>query len=147
MAQGFYSYTYQFGELSAAFPDGTWFARPCIKVNLRTAGDKETHHFLAIADTGADYCVFPADFADRLGLDYETMPSAPAFGIGSNEEFRFSVVEMEVDQLGIWPVYVAFYRGWDGRNSGLLGHFGFLERFKATFDLSRDAFQLEEKNG
>jgi hypothetical protein len=143
MVKGEYSYTLQELDRSAAFPTGHNAPRALVSANL-SLGERETGRFVAIADTGADYCSFPADLAAALGLDFDQMPSANAFGLGDKANFRFSMVTLEVDQLGSWSIYAAFCKDWNGRKLGFLGQLGFFDRFRVTFDLQNGVFEIED---
>jgi hypothetical protein len=138
-----YKYTTCGLNASPAFPEGHSVSRTLITVSLNN-GELSTGQFLALVDTGADYCVFPADFAEPLGLNYEVLPSASVSGVGEDQQVRFSSVRLELQGFGEWKIYAGFSKLWNGRNLGMLGHLGFLERFKITLDPSNGIFKLEE---
>jgi hypothetical protein len=100
--------------------------------------------FYALVDTGSDYCLFPSDFTPHLGLDFTQMPSITGYGIGQDNDMRFATLDLEITGLGKWLVYAAFSRLWDGRETGLIGHVGFFDRFKVRFDWRSKIFEIEE---
>lgn len=141
----FVTFPYDVGPLdrSDAFPHGQTALRPVLTATLR-AGDRHTDPFSGLVDSGADYCVFPADFAKHLGLDYESLPSAIAHGLGEDQQMRFATVTLEVEKLGTWEIYAGFSDLWNGRGIGMLGQLGFFDRFKITFDSTRRIFEVRE---
>jgi hypothetical protein len=95
-----------------------------------------------LVDTGADYCLFPADFAVRLGLDLNNLPPALVYGAGSDNDVRFAIVQIEFDDLGKWELLAGFSPAWNGREAGALGNLGFLDRFRISFDWSKKEFEV-----
>src|ERR1700686_2216187 len=131
-----YEYTAVALDPSPAFPEGHSVPRTVIAVSLKN-GECRTGQFLALVDSGADYCVFPADFGEPLGLNYESLPSASVSGVGEDQQVRFSAVRLELHGFGEWEIYAGFCKSWNGRNLGMLGHLGCLERFRIAFDPSK----------
>jgi hypothetical protein len=127
---------------SQAFPDGHDAKRPMLPVFLRNEGNR-TAEILAVADTGADYCQFPAYLLEVLGLEYDFLPIGPCTGVGSDDDARFAYVTLEVPQIGEWVIHAGFSKICDS-TTFLLGHQGFLERFLAAFYYHGEEFILQE---
>jgi hypothetical protein len=121
---------------SSAFPNGYTISRPLIWVGLKYGGRSIPNVFSSISDTGCDYCVFPADYLDPLGIDTKGLPCGDVKGMGEHHPFYFSNVTLWVDGLGEWEVYAGFSEYLRGTQSGFLGFRGFVDRFRIEFDCS-----------
>ena len=75
---------------SPAHPEGNWRHSPVITVGLATRKDSERIYLLALIDSGADACVFHADFGRQIGLKIEEGPSAEYFGVGGQKIVSYS---------------------------------------------------------
>jgi len=140
-----YSFEYTKGTIPAseAFPAGHTVKRPYLEVRLASK-EQETGTFCAMVDTGADYCMFSADHLPTLGLTFDFLPVAPAFGLGSDSNIRFAYVRLKNKDLGDWLIYAGFSKSMNSLDPSLLGHSGFLERFKAKFDYANGLLSLED---
>jgi hypothetical protein len=143
MATHSWEYTTGKFPLSEAFPKGHATKRPYVNASLRSEGF-ETHSFFAIADTGADYCMFSATLLPELGLEFDFLPVAESSGLGEDSNVRFAYVSLNVEDIGEWTIYAGFSKSKPCDDPALLGHFGFLERFRAVFDPSRGVFELTD---
>lgn len=123
----------------SAFPEGYTVCRPIIYVRLRL-DDIWTQPIVSVVDTGADYCTFFGNVAEELGLDFDSLPSAPTQGLGQSV-VRVAPVDLDADVYGQWPIRAAF-----SPNSfpfALLGHVGFLDRLKFSTNPTKMVFTLE----
>jgi hypothetical protein len=130
-------------ETTDAFPNGHTVNRTLITVSLRN-GDFVTDSFYGIVDSGADYCMFPASLLGALGIDRNSLRLSSARGLGEDRAIMFATVKLDANQLGAWPVYAAFSDQWNDMNHAMLGHCGFLERFRLSLDPSSQIFELED---
>lgn len=98
----------------------------------------------AIVDSAADHCLFPLNFAQKLGLDLPAMPVAKSGGIGT-PGIPTAHANVTVDLQGIlrFDVYAGFTAGMDLWGVGLLGQRGFFDRFDVTFRHREDVFIIE----
>jgi hypothetical protein len=123
-------------EPNAAFPNGYTISRPLIWVGLKYGERSIPNVFFSIIDTGCDYCVFPADYLEPLGIDIKGLPRGNVRGMGEDHPIYFSNVTLWVDELGEWEVYAGFSEYLRGTESGFLGFRGFIDRFRVEFDTS-----------
>ncbi len=95
-------------------------------------------HFLSVIDSGADHCVFPATYGERLGINIDSGIHMPAHGVGGADNWYFHNLKVWVaieGQVWHWECSAAFSRGTDNLGIGLLGRMGFFELFEAvSFD-------------
>jgi hypothetical protein len=118
---------------SDAFPSGDEIPRALCFVGIRS-GEKGSKIIQAMIDTGSDFCIFPADVLDDIGIGENTLKVGPVKGLGEGQKTYFATVTLWVENLGEWEVYAGFSEYLRGTGSGLLGFRGFMERFKIEFD-------------
>jgi hypothetical protein len=126
-----FPYFSQIAKGNAAFPQGWACRRPQIAVSL-IHGAKRLSTF-GLLDTGADHCLFPESFMAALGIDPGSTLSQSTMGVGGVSLTYFREVTIEVPRFAAISAYVGFSVGMEPWGIGLLGHRGFLDRFKVTF--------------
>jgi len=112
---------------------------------------------MAVVDSGADFCVFPYDFADQLGMNLDHAERIVIYGIsGVEHEARLAQVKLGIvdpntgDRAFEVPVNCAFCFNYkfgdkdsrDGGGTPLLGQSGFFNHFTITFRKSIHRFHL-----
>jgi hypothetical protein len=128
-------YTRHRVDPNPAFPCGEEIPRVLCWVGIKQGG-KHSTVIQAMIDTGSDYCVFPADVLDELGIDKGSLPLGEIRGMGEAQNIYYATVTLWVKDVGEWEVYAGFSEYLRITGSGLLGFRGFLERFKIVFDPS-----------
>ncbi|MEK7514019.1 MAG: retropepsin-like aspartic protease [Patescibacteria group bacterium] len=127
---------------SDAFPDLKEVWRPVIPVKI--SYEKKEYGYLALVDSGADFCIFHADIAEALGLSVKKGKTSPIFGVTKGEgKVYYHYVDLEI---GGWKInsYVGF--SYDLRFPlGILGQRGFFEFFSIDFDLRKRIVDLRPK--
>jgi hypothetical protein len=109
------------------------------EVPLQMFGPAGSVTSLAIVDTGADNTILPLAIAQKLQIKREECkgPSASAFG-GQQIAMKYADIQLGLDdgQLQLkWHARVYFAAlQHPGPETILVGHQGFLDYFKATFD-------------
>ena len=97
--------------------------------------------FPSIVDSGADYCIFPANIAEDVGLDIEKGKKLPMHGIGGEEFIYFHKLKVFVDiEDATWQFDcpVGFSRGMSPKGVGYLGRSGFFDLFKMVSFMEED---------
>jgi hypothetical protein len=91
--------------------------------------------------------VFPLSFAAALGLDPLKMKAQGSMGMGSyNVPTYYENVTMRISfgsHVQEYPLYAGFTQGLEQQGVGLLGQFGFFDRFNVLFDRARGLFHVE----
>lgn len=98
-----------------------------------------------LVDSGADGCIFDAQIADILGIDTRSGEPQIVFGITGAEEIYYShPVTLKV---GGWPyrVKVGFMSNMPAMGYGVVGQYGFFDKFVVRFDLSKKEIELKDK--
>jgi hypothetical protein len=124
------------------FPTGRVVNRPLIAVVL-TAQNGKSFTCMACVDSGADDCVFPLAFAFALGLNPLTMKRHNTGGVGNTANLTFYENITLNFGSGPFPCYAGFTAGLESAGIGLLGQFGFLDRFNVLLDRKAGIFKIE----
>jgi hypothetical protein len=113
--------------------------------------------YSVLIDSGADDCIFHAEIADVLGIDFDAGPTKNYSGIGFGDlEGRRHTVEIQLG--GYWlRCEVTFCRGMtrqhpnfpqltQGLRYGILGQYGFFDKFKVMFDYAGEEIELRPRD-
>jgi len=136
---------------SEAFPTGEVRDYPLIPVGLSYSGQTTAFEFLAIIDSGADHCVFPALFGRQVGIPIETGRKASTVGVtgvGLTYYHQVDVLVYLQEQSYQFTCYAGFMPDLDPAGVGLLGRDGFFNLFaKVAFNTSQRVveFTLREQ--
>jgi len=137
---------YNFGKPTnpthvALFPSHHQILLPRIKVVLRYQQRKT--RILALVDSGSEYCLFPKDIADLLGINVTAGPRLLITGIGNSKiNFFFHEIEILLDKYYI-KTKVGFATSGIG-TSGLLGQQGFFEHFLVSFNYRNNYIEFKK---
>ena len=127
---------------SEAFPNLTEVWRPVIPVKI-VHKDKE-FGYLALVDSGADFCIFHASIGELLGLSIKSGKTSPLYGVTSGKgEVFYHQLELEV---GGWKIKSKVGFSYDlSYPLGILGQKGFFEFFSIVFDFKKKIVDLRPK--
>jgi hypothetical protein len=130
-------------DRSAAIPSGE-IARP--EIPVRIIGPNGVVEVSGLIDTGADHVFLPMLLAGLLGIELDYDAADETRGAGGHDLRTWpGQVELEIEcdgQLYRWPVQVGFIESGDDPAATYLGHAGFLEYFRATFDGDAQTVEL-----
>jgi hypothetical protein len=114
-----------------AFPHQANVARPQIQTYLEFKGHKLQFRFPCVIDSGADYCMFPAQFGEALGIAIREGKTQATAGIGDDMAYFHAVkVYVEIERNTYYfDCYAGFMYSLDRIGLGLLGRHGFFELF------------------
>jgi hypothetical protein len=119
-------------DASSAIPTGE-IARP--EIPVRMIGPHGSVEVTALIDTGADHVFLSVLLAELLGVEIDQSPGEVEIEVAeSSEVYR-------------WQTPVGFIETGDDLAAAYLGHVGFLEHFKATFDYAEQIVELAIKAG
>jgi hypothetical protein len=115
--------------------------RPLIPI--RIIGPKGEVEVFGLLDTGADNVFVSASLAEILGTDVNDEAEKAIGAAGHEIDVWPGSVEIEIAQDSHrWPVEAGFLVGDDDPPIAYLGHAGFLEHFRATFDTKNWLIEL-----
>jgi len=108
------------------------FKRSLIKVRLQNINQEkgEKFEYLALVDSGADFCIFHSDIAPLLGIKLKNIKPHKMSGVsGKSFNAYLQIVRIGVDDYSFEvPVYFSDEISVNGY--GFLGQQGFFEHFK-----------------
>ena len=106
---------------------------PILKTSLFYKNKERLFYFDAIIDSGADFCVFPANTGKAIGLDIYEGKNMSTFGIGGKETLYFHKVTVEViinEQSWKFDCHAGFSTKLNTKGIGFLGRDGFFDLFQ-----------------
>jgi len=120
---------------------------PRLPTALELGSCRTQFSFPSVVDSGADYCIFPLEFGERLGIDFKNLQSSPASGFGGGGHCFYHKINVlvVVENLGLkFECFAGFSDQMDKLGIGLLGRHGFFELFEEViFDQRNRVFKLK----
>lgn len=118
--------------------------RPYLFVQIGI-GARRSAHFPMLVDTGADACFVDHRIAYSIGINpVDGGAMGTVLGIASKQPTARYPVDLHVSAIGLSMRVDVFFSILDMPGSnGLLGHFGFLDRFRCVSFNPGEAFELE----
>lgn len=127
--------------------------RPMLWIRLTNPDTNLSFVTLAIVDTGADVCVFPAGIAVALGHSLQSVPPNPMVGVGSQtvawpHTSKMEILSIKADgTVGSSVLYTVPNTLIDFSPTCpmfLLGTKNFLSKFILTVDYPRQVFSIRK---
>ena len=106
---------------------------PILKTTLYHKNNERLFLIDSIIDSGADFCVFPANTGKVIGLDVYEGENVITNGIGGKETLYFHKVKVEVnikDESWIFECRVGFSTKLNAKGVGFLERDGFFDFFQ-----------------
>jgi len=129
-----------------AFPRQVSVIKPVIPVRI-TYGEKSVTYDMLI-DSGADYCLSHATLGEQaLGLNVKSGKIVELGGIKEGKiTAYFHDVILEIG--GAWKVesYVGFSYDIEHMPVGLLGSYGFFDKFDVKLEFTREMIEIKLRN-
>lgn len=126
-----------------AFPDNKHIKRPVITIEVKYNGN--AIKYLALIDSGADFCIFHAEIGEAIGIDIKSGKTLEFFGvIGEKKEAYFHKIIINIGGLEK-ECYCGFSYEFDKTKMpyGILGQKGFFELFKVAMDYEKEQIELK----
>lgn len=124
------------------FPNQKELLRPVVTLDfINKKGEGFSYDVLI--DSGADYCLFHATIAKQLGLDIKKGKQLGFYGTSGRAQtayFHEITFSLQGKEITSW---VGFSTGIESMSVGLLGQFGFFDKFKISFDLQNKVISLD----
>lgn len=123
---------------STAFPERAVQLRPRIPIRIRYG--VQFYDVLALIDSGADTCVFPAELARALSIELNSDRMDTLRGIGGGSlRCWFRAVQVEV---GGHPMTIDAAFADDANTVPLLGQHSFFDQFTVIFKKRKSTVEL-----
>jgi hypothetical protein len=120
---------------------------PILKISLFYK-NYEHFDFDCVVDSGADFCVFPANLGELAGLDVFGGKDVATYGIGGKETLYFHNVKVEAiikDEPWVFECHAGFSTKLNSKGIGFLGRDGFFDLFQeVSFNQKAKMFRLKE---
>ena len=133
-----FDYRYWPSGSSPAFPQRIRFPRPTILVKVQY--QEKTQDIYALVDSGADYCMFPSEVGEQLGIDVNSGKEDTVIGIG-NQPYTFYFHNIDIIVGGHKN------EAWAGFSDRvpwpLLGQEGFFDRFEVKFNFRKKRVEIK----
>jgi len=134
---------------SEAFPRRLSFSRPVIPIQLIRCANKV--RYLAMIDSGADFCVFHASIGEIIGLTIESGKSQYFSGVSGQQNISsgllayFHDIQIEVGGYK-FDCWAGFSRDIENLPYGFLGQLGFFDLLDIHFNYNKERIELKLKN-
>jgi predicted aspartyl protease len=121
-------------------PRKTTLLRPVIQIDFESK--EGGFGYLALIDSGADYCLFHGSIGEQLGLDVKKGKALSFYGTSGKQQIayfhkvRFSAAGKEIEAM------VGFSYQINELAFGILGQEGFFDQFTITFNLNKKFITL-----
>jgi hypothetical protein len=123
------------------FPRRTSVSRPVVPIALINGSQRV--RYLALIDSGADYCIFHAEIGEQIGLEIESGKRLSFFGSSGQEQSAFfHEIKLEIGGHEV-TCFAGFSHELQSLPYGILGQVGFFDSFKITFDYEREKIELQ----
>lgn len=134
-------FKYRKFSLPSPFSKRQRLLRPIIPVSLSYNSD--SIHFEALIDSGADFSIFPTGIAKRLNINLNNLRQIN-FSSASGDIVTGFISDIKLD-IGerVFDTKVVFADLAD--NAGILGQFGFFDKFVVKFDLIKKEIELKPR--
>lgn len=141
-----YKYSKFDSEPSEAFPRRFSVSRPVIPIQLINGTDKVG--YLAIIDSGADFCVFHASMGEVIGITVESGKKQDFCGVSGQSQQLMAY--FHAIQIGVggyeFDCWAGFSRDIEDLPYGFLGQHGFFSLFDITLERNKERIELKIKN-
>jgi hypothetical protein len=116
--------------------------RPLLGIMLEDDGRFSTEMF-ALLDSGADYCLFPYQFLEELGIEKVGLGVDFSLGMAEGHPIYFATVTLHIMGMEVsGEIEAGFTEYLDGKGMALLGHNGFFDRYRVMFDRPNCSFEI-----
>ena len=132
-------------DVSLLYTDKKNIKRPVIPIEVKY--DKNVVKYLALINSGADFCIFHAEIGEAIGIDIKKGKLLEFYGvIGEKKEAFFHNISIVI---GGWEkeCYCGFSYEFDKTKMpyGILGQKGFFNLFKVSMDYEKEQIELKPK--
>jgi hypothetical protein len=105
-------------------------SRPILNIGLKHGSGQAVFGFACLVDSGADFCIFPAQFGYKAGIDVKAGKVFDTSGVGSVATAYYHEIAVGV----VLPKQVIYFDctagfSFDMELTGVLGRRGFFEAF------------------
>lgn len=126
-------------NLKDPFSNKKYILRPIIPVSLRHKG--KSIYYEALIDTGADFCIFPIELANNLGIDIKKHRIIYFSGVGGDPIKGFIVeVILGIGEIDLLTKIVFSEAG----ITRVLGQRGFFDHFDVKLSYKNQSIEIQQ---
>lgn len=126
-------------NLKDPFSGKKYILRPIIPVSLRHRG--KSIHYEALIDTGADFCIFPIELANNLGIDIKKHRIIYFSGVGGEPIKGFITdVVLSIGEIDLSTEIVFSEAG----ITRVLGQRGFFDHFDVKLSYKNQNIEIQQ---
>ena len=115
--------------------------RPIIPFEV--SNGKKSVRYLALVDSGSDLCVFHKEIADILDIDIEKGKKAHVSGVTEGEKQSYYIHPVTLSFGGLkHTADVGFMANLSKSGHGILGQYGFFDKYKVSFNLLEEEIEI-----
>jgi hypothetical protein len=126
-----------------AFPDHKHAQRPVIPITVKYGGKEIS--YLALIDSGADFCIFHGEIGEYLGIDIKSGKRLEFFGVTGEKEcayFHNIIISVGGHDVECYCGFSDFNNCATQLPYGILGQKGFFDKFKVSMDYTKSRIEL-----
>lgn len=132
-------FKYRQVNLLSPFSKKQKLLRPIISLSLKYK--QSSIHYEALIDSGADFCIFPREIAQKLGINFKNAQRIYFFGATGEPALGLvGKVTLQIGEISFNTriVFADLYN-----KAALLGQYGFFDLCKIKFDLQREEIEVK----
>ncbi|OGM91178.1 hypothetical protein A2755_02105 [Candidatus Wolfebacteria bacterium RIFCSPHIGHO2_01_FULL_48_22] len=124
---------------------GSAILKPIIPIQIKIKNDELD--YVALIDSGADFCIFDAELGEYLGLDVR-FGREKIFGGVQERGGATAFLHDVILSVGGWDYKTTVGFSYDiaERGFGVLGQKGFFDIFTVKFDILKEEIELKERD-
>lgn len=125
-------------NLKDPFSNKKYILRPIISVSLQHKN--KSIHYEALIDAGADFCIFPIELADILGIKLN--PKRTIYFSGVDEQPIKGIISKVILRIGEINITTEIVFAESG-STRVLGQRGFFDHFDVKLSYQRQTIEIE----
>lgn len=124
------------------FPNQKSALRPVIQIDFESRNG--SFGYFVLIDSGADYCIFHARIGELLGLDIKSGKPLTFYGTsGEPQKAYFHKISFKIGGSS-HECDVGFSYDMEKLAYGLLGQFGFFDKWAVKFEYHKENVEIKE---
>lgn len=124
------------------FPNQKSALRPVTQIDFKS--DNNSFGYFVLIDSGADYCIFHAKIGELLGLNIKSGRPLTFYGTsGKPQKAYFHKISFKIGGI-FHQCDVGFSYDMEKLAYGLLGQFGFFDKWIVKFEYHKENVEIKE---
>lgn len=134
-------FKYRKTSLTSPFSKSKILVRPIIPISLKSR--EGSLRYEALIDSGADFSIFPVEIAKKLGVNFKKAKKIYfSSATGDLVQGIFSKIKLDIGEEAFETSIVFADLA---EQTGILGQYGFFDKFIIKFDLQNEDIELKER--